>query len=351
MIFKNLYLNDRLVDIETENGKIKFIGKSQKQGIDMKSLKVFPGLIDIHTHGCFGMEAIDGNIEFIAKKLAEKGTTSFLPTTATVSIETICNATNTPIKNIGGANVLGFHLEGPYISEKYKGAQDEKYIRKPNIDEFKNIKNIKMITVAPEIEGAMDFIKQCNIIVSLGHTNSDYETAIKAIENGAECLTHTFNAMPPMLHRNSGVIGAAIEKGIYAQLICDGLHVEKGAVWTLYKALGADKVILISDSIKVAGMEDGEYTSGGLFVTLKNGSCRLKNGTLAGSVFFLLDCVKKAIDFGIPIDDAFKMASETPAKLLGLNKGIIKEGYDADMIFLDENLDLKTVVIAGEIYL
>ena len=146
----------------------------------------------------------------------------------------------------------------PYIAEKYKGAQDPAFIRKPNLTEFEKLPNIKMITVAPEVEGALEFIKNCKAIVSLGHTDSDYDTAMQAIDNGALCLTHTFNAMPPMLHRNPGVIGAAIEKNIYAQLICDGLHVQRGAVWALYKAFGPDRVVLISDSVQTAGLPDGE---------------------------------------------------------------------------------------------
>ncbi|MBQ6948000.1 MAG: amidohydrolase family protein, partial [Clostridia bacterium] len=229
-------------------------------------------------------------------------------------------------------------------------AQDPKYIRKPDLDEFEKLPNIKMVTVAPEVEGALEFIKNCKAIVALGHTDSDYDTAIKAIENGALCLTHTFNAMPPMLHRNPGVIGAAIEKNIYAQLICDGLHVQRGAVWALYKAFGPDRLVLISDSVQTAGLPDGRYTSGGLEVELKNNECRLLDGTLAGSSAFLLDCVKKAIEFGIPEADAFKMATETPANLLGVKKGKIEVGYDADFIFLDENYDLQVTVIDGEIY-
>ncbi|MBR4761395.1 MAG: amidohydrolase family protein, partial [Clostridia bacterium] len=251
---------------------------------------------------------------------------------------------------IDGANVLGFHIEGPYISAKKAGAQDTQFIRKPDIEEYRQLKNVKMVTIAPEVPGAIEFIGLCDAICSIGHTDCDYDTAISAIDAGANCLTHTFNAMPPMLHRAPGPIGAAIEKGIYAQLICDGLHVAKGAVWSLYKALGAERVCLISDSISPAGLCDGEYKSGGLSVTLKGGECRLENGTLAGSTSFLLDCVKCAIKFGIPEADAFKMATETPARLLGVNKGKIEVGYDADIIVLDDNYNLINTVIGGVFY-
>ncbi|MBQ0084548.1 MAG: N-acetylglucosamine-6-phosphate deacetylase, partial [Clostridiales bacterium] len=320
-VYKNASLRGVLTDITVENGKIKYIGKTNCDGTDLRGKRLFAGLIDVHAHGCMNIEANSGRIDELSHYEACHGTTSWLPTTATVSLDIIFNAVNRDILSIKGANVLGFHTEGPYISANRKGAQDEKFIRKPDIAEFEKLPNIKMVTVAPEVEGALEFIKNCKAIVALGHTDSDYATAIKAIENGANCLTHTFNAMPPLLHRNPGVIGAAVEKGIYAQLICDGLHVERGAVWALYKALGADRVVLISDSVQTAGLPDGEYTSGGLPVRLKNNECRLLDGTLAGSSAFLLDCVKKAIEFGISEEDAFKMASETPAKLLGVNKG------------------------------
>ena len=350
MILKNVSLNGRLTDITVENGKILSLAPTEQKGVDMKGLKVFAGLIDIHAHGCMDIEANSGRIDELSDFEAKHGTTAWLPTTATVSMDTIYQAVNRDITKIKGAHVLGFHAEGPYIAEKYKGAQDPKFIRKPDLAEFETLPNIKMVTIAPEVKGALEFIKNCKSIVSLGHTESDYATAVKAIENGAICLTHTFNAMPPMLHRNPGVIGAAIEKNIYAQLICDGLHVQRGAVWALYRAFGPDRVVLISDSVQTAGLPDGHYTSGGLDVVLKNNECRLPDGTLAGSSAFLLDCVKKAMEFGIDEKDAFKMASETPATLLGVNKGKIAVGYDADLIFLDENYDLQMTVIDGEIY-
>ncbi len=349
-VYKNADIYGNLTDIKVENGKIISVGKCGDDGCDLGGAKVFAGLIDVHAHGCMNIEANSGRIDELSHYEACHGTTSWLPTTATVALDTIYNAVNRDIAEIPGAHVLGFHAEGPYIAASRKGAQDEKYIRIPNIEEFETLPNIRMVTVAPEVEGALDFIKKCKCIVSLGHTDSDYETAIKAIENGALSLTHTFNAMPPMLHRNPGVIGAAAEKRIYAQLICDGLHVSRGAVWMLYRAFGADRITLISDSIQTAGLPDGEYTSGGLPVVLKNNVCRLHDGTLAGSSSFLLDCVKKAIEFGIPEKDAFKMASETPAVLLGVKKGKLEVGYDADFIVLDKNYNLLKTVIDGEIY-
>ncbi len=352
LVIKNAVIGDTLTDITVKNGKIYSIGKTDEKGIDVGGNKLFAGLIDVHTHGCMGHEAVDGDIGVIAHHMACHGTTSFLPTTSTVGMDTIYNAVNIDISSVKGANVLGFHAEGPYINAKYKGAQDEKFIRKPDIEEFKKLPNIKVVTVAPEVEGALDFIKECDTIVALGHTDADYDTTIKAIQNGANCLTHTFNAMPPILHRNPSVIGAAVEKRIYAQLICDGFHVQRGAMWLIYRAFGPERTVMISDSIRAAGLPKGEYTSGGLTIVIEENNvvARLKDGTIAGSLKFLLDGVKTAIRHGIPEADAFKMASQTPAELLGVNKGKIEVGYDADFIILDKDYNLLTTIISGEVY-
>lgn len=349
-IYKNALLKNEYIDICVENGKISFIGKIEEDGIDLKGNKILPGLIDIHSHGCGGFDTMDGEIERMALVYADNGTTSWLPTTMTADYESLKKISDINIADIHGANVLGFHFEGPYISEKYKGAQNSIHIRKPDIKEFSEFENVKMVTIAPEIDGGMEFIKQCNCVVSLGHTNADYNTTIKAIEAGASCLTHTFNAMPPIHHREPGVIGAATLKNIYAQVICDGIHIHKGAIYILYKLFGADKMILISDSMRATGFPDGEYELGGQAVYVKGKEARLADGTLAGSVSTLLDCVKCAIEFGIPEEDAVKMATENPARLIGVKKGRIEAGYDADFITVDNEFNLNNVIISGEIY-
>ncbi len=348
-IYKNLKLYDEIVDIAVENGIIKKVGTTDESGIDCTGLCVYPGLFDIHLHGCNGYDTMDeGALSHIAENEGKNGTTSFLPTTMTVAMEDIKKVTDVDIDNIRGARIPGFHLEGPYISPKYKGAQNEIYIRKPNIDEFNSIKNIKMVTVAPEIEGAAEFIEKCEAVVSVGHTDSDYDTAIKAIEKGAKCLTHTFNAMPPLHHRKPGVIGAAVVENIYVQVICDGVHLHKGAVMALYKMFGRDRMILISDSMRAAGLPDGQYDLGGQNVIVKDGVARLADGTIAGGTSFLWQCVKKAVEFGIPKEDAVIMATRTPATLMKVKCGEVKEGYSADLIFADEDMDIKTVLINGE---
>jgi len=353
MIIKNALLDGTLKNIIIENGIIKEITDKEVMGdyIDAKSNKVIPGLIDVHTHGIMGHDTMDADFEEMCKCYASFGTTSFLPTTMTMSYDDLKKVTLAK-REFKGADILGFHFEGPYISKKYKGAQNEKYIKTPNVNEFSQFDNVKMITVAPEVKDCLDFIKEIskNTVVSIGHTDCDYDTAIKAIENGANCLTHTFNAMPPLHHRAPGPIGAGVEKHIYAQIICDGLHISKGAIISAYKMFGIDRMCLISDSISPAKLPDGQYESGGLPVYVKDNSIRLQNGVLAGSYACLWDCVKKAIEFGIPFDDAVKMATKTPAELLGIKKGSVKVGYDADLLIVDNNLNIKNVIISGEVF-
>ncbi len=350
LIINNADLGGKKVTIVAESGKITDICENPiAGGIDAGGKRVVPGVIDVHSHGCIGLDTMDADFEPMCKFLASKGTTSWLPTTMTMDAESLRRVT-TAKTDFKGTQILGFHLEGPYISKEYKGAQNEAYIKNPDIDEFNTIPNVKMITLAPELEGAMEFIKQADCVSVIGHTACDYETAIKAIECGANCLTHTFNAMPGIHHRKPGPIGAAVEKHIYAQLICDGLHIAKPVVIAAYKMFGADRLTLISDSIRSAGLPDGVYESGGLDVYLKNGEARLKDGTLAGSSATLWQCVKKAVEFGIPFEDAVRMATRTPAELLGINKGRVEVGFDADLLLIDENMDINTVIIAGEIF-
>lgn len=350
MIIKNARLYNGISDIKIENGKISDIGTfSGEADIDAQGKLVIPGLIDIHIHGFHGIDTSDMKFDELSRSLALNGTTSFLPTTMTDSIDNLVKITNTKLPE-SGANIIGFHLEGPFISHNKKGAQNPDYIKNPNLDEFNKIRNCRIITLAPELDGAEKFIENCGCLVSLGHTDCDYDTAIKAIQAGADCLTHTFNAMPPLLHRAPGPIGAASEKGIYAEVICDGRHVHKSAVLSLYKMFTSDRMILISDAIRPAGLEDGVYDSGGLDVVMKDGALTLKDGTLAGGSQPLLYCVKKAVEFGIDFYEAVKMASETPAKRLGLNKGKIEKGYDADIVILDDEMNVSDVIINGKLY-
>ncbi len=359
MILRNVKLFDECVTLVIEDGKIKEIlapcQEIHGESVDCTGLCVIPGLIDVHTHGRGGMDTMDADFSPLCDAYAKVGTTSFLPTTMTLGKDALLAVCHAEHKH-SGAHILGIHLEGPYISKDKPGAQNPDFVALPSIDDFHAFGDaVKMITVAPEVSGMYDFIREASktAVVSIGHTVCSYDEAINAMDAGANCLTHTFNAMPPFLHRAPGPIGAACERHIYAQLIGDGFHISRGALVSAYRMFGADRMVLISDSVPPAGLADGKYTSGGLDVDVREGKIYLANtDTIAGSSSTLLDCVKVAHSFGIPFADAVRMATLTPATLLGVEnfKGKIAPGYDADLLLLDENLNLKAVIIDGEFY-
>lgn len=351
--YKNARLNGTIVDIEVRNGKFAQIGKTEEEGIDLGGKDVFAGLIDIHCHGAMGHDAFDptpAHMEAISVYFAKNGVTTWYPTTGG-SKEVILSMLQMPLDGLRGANMPGYHLEGPYLSPKSLGACAPESIKLPELADFAGYEAAKLITVAPELAGAIDYIRQTDMRVAIGHTTADYAMAIEAIEAGADCLTHTFNAMPPLHHREPGVIGAAIDKNIYVQVICDGVHLHKSVVTALYRIFGKERMILISDAVSGAGLPNGEYHKQGKYKRfICDGVIRNENGNLAGSASNLYMDVKKAIEFGIPREDAFYMASATPATYMGINKGRIEIGYDADFIVVDEENDLQMTVIGGEIF-
>ncbi|MBE6548784.1 MAG: N-acetylglucosamine-6-phosphate deacetylase, partial [Ruminococcaceae bacterium] len=316
-------------------------------GIDMGGKKAFAGLFDIHTHGIGGLDTMDGEIGKLSELYASVGTTSFCPTTMTAPMGDIKALLSGEYES-HGAKICGFHLEGPYINEKFSGAQNKEFIRNPT-SELEGFENVSIVTVAPELEGAIDYIKSSKAKICIGHTAADYNTVCQAADAGAVCVSHTFNAMPPLHHREPSVIGAAFDKNMYAQVICDGIHIHPSAIRILYSLFGADRMILISDSMRACGLPDGQYELGGYKISVENKIARTETGALAGSTSTLLDCVRKAIEFGISEADAFKMASETPARMLGLNSGKLEVGYDCDFIVLDEKMELASVVVGGKI--
>lgn len=348
-LIKNVRLYGRAVDIAVEDGKIIEIGNIEGEGVDFGGAKIYPGLIDTHSHGCIGEDTMGGDVAAMARWELSQGVTTWYPTTTTMSEADIIAATEADINIEGGANIPGFHLEGPFINAKYKGAQNEAFIIPPSLELLGKCKNVKKISLAPEAEGAIDFIKECGIVVSLGHTDTDYDTAMAAFDAGATCLTHTYNRMPGIHHRNPGPIGAGcVHGGVYAELICDGKHIHEASVKMLIRIFGEDHVVLISDSMSATGLGDGEYELSGLPVSVKDGYARTEDGALAGSTSTLFDCVKVAISFGIPEVTAVKMATETPARLMGLNKGKIEVGYDADFIIVDDSFNLIRAIARGE---
>ena len=348
-ILKNANLYGEITDITVENGKIIAIGKTDADGVDLVGNKIYPGLIDIHIHGCIGFDTMEGGLEEMSDWLLSKGTTTWYPTTMSMSEEDIVAATSRNISFGHGAEIPGFHMEGPFINKKCKGAMNEKYIVAPSAELFGKCKNVKRITVAPETDNNFEFIRCCPAQVSLGHTEADYDTASEAFKAGATSLTHTYNVMPGIHHRAPGPIGAASDnENVFAELISDGKHIHPSAVRMLIKMYGAERVILISDAMRATGLGDGEYEFGGQTMIVKDATALTQDGHLAGSTATLFDCVRCAISFGIPEEVAVKMASENPARLMCLNKGKIEVGYDADFIVVDNEFNLLKTIVRGE---
>ena len=358
IVYKNCRVAGKLTDIEVTDGIFTAIAPIDEDGIDLGGLDVFPGLIDIHTHGAngysvygVGADVFLDNVKAVSTYFAKNGITTWYPTTAS-ALSTIPHMLTVDYDTIPGAHIPGIHLEGPYLSKNKPGAIDPNAMCAPNADDFDCYDKIKYITVAPEIDGALDYIEEMSdkVKISIGHTCADYETTINAIKNGADCLNHTFNAMPAIHHREPGPIGAALDAGIYAEAICDGVHLHPSIVRMLYRTFGKERMIMISDTVSGAGLPDGEFVTGNTARIIKDHVIRNGAGNLAGSWCHLFEDVRRTVKMGIPREDVYYMASTTPATYMGLNKGKIEVGYDADFIVVTENDDLVKTVISGEIF-
>ena len=330
--------------------------------IDLSGNLILPGLIDIHTHGYGGEDCSDGDVEGlrkIASSLVKNGVTAFCPTTMTLSYESIERAFDTARRvraefDEKSAFVLGVNCEGPFISDAKKGAQSGEFIRSPDVGLMARNRDIlRLVTVAPELEGSTDFIKktaQMGIKVSLGHTDCDFERAMEAIDAGASHFTHLFNAMTPLNHRAPGAVGAALVSDAYCELIADTIHVHPGLFSLVARAKG-NKLILITDSMRAAGMSDGNYTLGGQAVTVKGGECRLLDGTLAGSVLRLNEALRNmASHTDLPLHEIVSMATLNPAKAVGadLDRGSIEAGKRADFAVCDNDFNVVATYMNGE---
>lgn len=318
--------------------------------VDLTGYTILPGLIDVHTHGGFGIDVMNGDLNELSCHMAKNGVTCFLPTTLTQDVALLRKVVSSSMKT-DGAKILGFHLEGPYLSKLRCGAQNPEFIRSAVEDDFEDCTQVRMITVAPESVGAYDFIKKYadKVVISLGHTDCSYDMAVRAFNSGAKCLTHMFNAMPPLFHRSPGPIGAALTQDAYVQLIADGKHVHPATVLMAYRSFGSSRMVLISDSISATGTADGDYEFGGLTITVNDGVARTKDGNLAGSTSTLWDCVRSASYMGIPFEEAHKMASLTPARLMGLSrKGVIANDKDADLFVVDSEFNIVRTMVDGQ---
>ncbi len=337
--FNNAFINGTLLDFGVEDGEFAYLRPADgvNQGEDLQGREVIPGLIDIHTHGCMGLDTMDGPqaIEKMSGFYAKNGVTCFYPTTMSEYKDRLVALTAT-LPQTTGAQPLGYHLEGPFIALSHKGAQAEGPIRDADLNHLELYRNLGLVTVAPEFPGALDAIQTSPVPVSLGHTGCHYELAMEAFEKGAKCVTHMCNAMPPIHHRKPSLMGAALMSDAYIQTITDGLHLHQAMVQLLYRAFGKERMIIISDSMRATGLPDGTYDLGGQDVTVEKGVSRLPDGTIAGSTTTLLGCVKQAIKMGIPKAHAIEMASKTPAAMMGLNKGELAVGKDADFVVMDE---------------
>ena len=357
--------------IKVEDGKIaKICDCENVEGLTVldDNLIVVPGFIDKHIHGANNSDGMYDTLEDainISKIVASEGVSSYLITTMTQTKENIAKALKNARNyieqyNYQGAKPVGIHLEGPFISKKYKGAQVETCIVPCDVETFKYYQevsgnNIKQVTLAYEEEGKalVNYLRDTNVVASLGHTDATCEQSLEGVKEGATSFTHTYNAMKPLHHREAGTVGAALlADEAYCEMICDLIHLSKYAIKVLYKAKGKDKLIAITDGIEARHLPDGEYQLGGQPVFVKNGEARLADGTLAGSTLFMNVGLRNIMNvLELSMEDTIDMATKNPALNLGIydTKGSIKEGKDADFTVIDKDFNVYMTVSEGHV--
>lgn len=372
-----LILADRVMDhglMRIDGGKIMGVWDLESQTgpkhdpretIRIESGYIAPGFIDIHVHGGGGADFMDGDPEAVAtitQTHARYGTTGLLATTLTAPEASIIKAVQA-VKAAPkrGARVLGFHVEGPFVNAKMKGAQDIRYIRKATAAEIDRWMAAGEpdhrwhVTIAPEIEGHIDAIRhlvQRGAVVSAGHTECTYAQLKEAAAAGLSHVTHLFNAMRGLHHREPGTVGGALSlPGVTAEVIADGIHVHPAVLKVAVQARGVSEMMLITDAMRAAGMPDGEYYLGELKAIVKDGAARLEDGTLAGSVLTMATAVRNMVKLvGVSLPEAVAMASLNPARKHGLRlKGSIAAGKDADLVWLDQDLRVRATLVGGEL--
>ena len=348
-------------DIVIENGKIAEIGLTAEYGKDMSGMLVLPGFVDIHTHGGGGGDTCDSTPEALnsfSRYLASCGVTSFCPTTMTLPVERLCDIVKTVsiVKN-DGAKILGVNLEGPFVSVNRCGAQNKEFIAKGTKSDFEKLYSasngtVKLITIAPEAFESSELIGYASeyCTVSVGHSDANSEQFKKALDDGARHVTHLFNAMPPLHHREGGIIAAALnDSRVTCELICDGKHICPDVLKLAFNALGEDRGVVISDAMRAAGLGNGEYEFGGQRVFVNDGVARLADSTIAASVTNMLDEFRLLVEIGVDFKTALKSCTINPARVVGedANIGSIAKGKCADLIVLNEKLELQEVYIDG----
>ena len=371
MRFENglLFVDGQFVrgGFSVENGRFARVleeANADEPRTDLDGALVIPGLVDIHTHGNSGADFSDGDLAGLTKMaryLAQNGVTSFAPASMTLPYDVLEAAFRAAVRlhresPAGCAHLMGIQMEGPFFSEKKKGAQNADYLRLPDYDAFARLYDaaeglLRIVDIAPELAGAVDFTRRAarKCRVSAAHTDATYEEAAAVFDAGATHLTHLYNAMPPIHHRKPGPIGAASEReSIIAELICDGHHIHPSAVRMAFR-LFPGRICLISDALRCCGMPDGQYMLGGQEVFLSGGVARLADGTIAGSAANLYDCMKNAVAFGIPREQAILAATLTPAREIGRADeiGSIDNGKLADFILCDDTLARRAVFLSG----
>jgi N-acetylglucosamine-6-phosphate deacetylase len=329
--------------------------------IDAKGAYVSAGFIDLHIHGSGGADVMDATpdaLETISSTLLQTGTTSFLATTMTMSSEAIDKALQNiqlHADTVSGANVLGIHLEGPFINADKHGAQDKSYVRSPNMAVIENYMNeVKMITLAPEIEGAEGFVKQLTkeypyVILSIGHSDASYEESQESFTWGISHATHLFNAMNPYHHRKPGIVGAVFDADVSCDIIADLVHTHPSTL-ELVQKVKKEKLILITDAMRAGCMKCGTYDLGGRSVEVDEGKAVLEDGTLAGSVLKMNDALSNMSKHtSMDLVEIVNAVTKVPAQKLGIQKGELREGYDADIVIFDENFSIISTIVNGEV--
>lgn len=357
-------------DVRIEEGRIAEVAPagslSGGEVLDASGKYVTPGFVDIHIHGAAGedfCDSVDGDAKHVRamqQYLGSQGVTSFLGTTMAFSEEILGGIFSTIRPLLGaegeGAVLRGVNMEGPFFNKSKKGAQAEKYIIDPDWEMFQRLfeasgGSIRLLDVAPELPGAMEFIQKAAKLctVSIAHTSATYEQAKDAFAHGASHTTHLFNAMPAFTHRAPGVVGAAADDAAHVEMICDGIHLHPAVVRAVFALFGAERVCLISDSMRACGMPNGVYTLGGQTVYMTDGRATLEDGTIAGSATCLAECFRRAVKFGVPLESALRAATINPAQAAGLfdELGSVTAGKRADLLVLGRDLMPEAIFIGG----